>query len=542
MRKIFLLAKVLLKSGGMFFSKSKRTKWLLPAVLAFAVFSFASSMIMITFDLYDSFSASGVEDMIMPLAFGATSVVVFIFGIFYVVSTMYHANDIELLMYLPLRPYHILGAKFITLVVYEYIMETLILVPILIAFGIKSGAGALYIIYSAILFLIVPVIALSMASIIVMVVMRFTNFGKNKQAFKFAGGIIAILFALGINVVIQNSVTNVSQEQLIAIASGQSSLTDIMSNIFPGIRFAANTLIYSTSLEGLWNLLLFILCSGGAVLVFIGIGQLIYLPGVSGVTETSAKRKEIRDVGKRTASTPVVRSYMKKEIRLLFRSPIAFLNCILVNLIWPVIVIIMLTSRGESMSAISGYISKLDRGLLLSIIVGASAFLSSANAITSTAISREGRTLYFMKYIPVPIQKQLQAKTVTGMIFSLIGVVLIVAVSVFLGVNIITALIALVVGVAAMAAGSMAGLLIDVANPKLNWMNEQQAIKQNVNVLLHMLLGVVFGAVAIVPVLLIHISWIPAILYNVVVFGLLAAILFNRVNRYAVSKIEEMDV
>ena len=540
MHKIFVLAVTLLKGGGSSGDKRGKRKWLLPIILIVAFGSFAFSMIMMTFELYDVLAVSGVADTILPIAFGATSVMIFFFGVFYVVSSMYHADDIEILKYLPLWPYQILGAKFITLVVYEYIVESFILLPILIAYGIKSAAGVLFYIYSVLLFAVTPVIALAMASIIVMIVMRFTNFGKNKQAFKFVGGIIALVLALGVNMVIQSSAVNISQEQLMAIMSGKSSLVSVVSNIFPGIIFASHTLIYSESIQGFLNLLLFILCSFAAAAVFLGFGQVLYLKGVAGVTETSAKRKGVEDIRKQTAGMPAVRAYIKKEIRLLFRSPIAFLNCVLMNFLWPVIILIMLFGSGESIAQISILIAGLDNGIIMTVIIGAGAFLSSANAITSTAISREGKTLYITKYIPMSISKQLRAKTATGMIFSFIGVLFLVIFSVILGVEIWVAVVSLVLSFAAIWAASMIGILIDVAHPKLNWMNEQQAIKQNLNVLLHMLSGLVLAAAAIVPALLLNMNEVAIGVYILVLFILLDIILLKRVDRSA-SKLAKMD-
>ena len=542
MHKIFVLAKTLLKSGsGSSGGKGRKAKWWLPIVLIIAFASFAFSMIMMTFELYDVLVAGGAADVILPVAFGATCAVIFFFGIFYVVSSMYHADDIEILKHLPIRPYQMLSAKFITLVIYEYIVESFILLPILVAFGIKSAAGVLFYIYSVLLFAVTPVIALSMAAIIVMVVMRFTNFGKNKQAFKFVGGIIALVLALGVNMAIQSSAVNISQEQIMAIMSGESSLVSVISNIFPGIIFASHTLIYSDSIQGAFNLLLFVLCSGAAVAVFIACGQVLYLKGVAGVTETSAKRKEIEDLGKQTAGMSATRAYIKKEIRLLLRSPIAFLNCVLMNFLWPVIILIMLFGSGESIAQIGLLVSGIDSGIIIAVIVGASAFLSSANAITSTAISREGKTLYITKYLPMSMGKQLKAKMATGMIFSYISVICIVVFSIIIGVDILAAVVALVLSLSAVAAASMVGLLIDVAHPKLNWMNEQQAIKQNLNVLLHMLFGLILAAAAIVPVLLIGLSEVAAGAYTLVLFIVLDIVLSRRVGRSA-SKLVRMDV
>jgi ABC-2 type transport system permease protein len=194
------------------------------------------------------------------------------------------------------------------------------------------------------------------------------------------------------------------------------------------------------------------------------------------------------------------------------------------------------------MDVLTTVISQMNDGLLLTILVGAGAFIASSNAITSTAISREGTSMYFMKYIPMSMHKQLQAKSITGMIFSGISIVLLMCVGLFIGANVTVVIISLAIGLIVTAATSYAGLLIDVANPKLQWINEQQAIKQNLNVMLHMLVGVVFGAIAILPAAMLGTSLIVSALYCLVFFLLILLILRNRVNNRAAEKLIGMDV
>lgn len=547
MHKILILTKILLKGGGGFTggSNSKKGKgraWLIPLLL-FAFGSFAFSIVFMTFGLYDFLDPIGAADAIISLAFGATSLVVFLFGVFYVVSVMYHADDVSLLLGLPLRPYQILGAKFITLVVYEYIFEAFILLPMLVAYGIKSGAGVLYVVYSAVLFALLPIIALVLAAVIVMLVMRFTRFGKNKQVFNFVGGIIAITVAVGFNVFIQTSVHNISSDQLMAFATGQSSLSVIMSRIFPGIGFASAALSQSAALAGLWNLLLFVLCAAAATGVFLCVGQLIYFQGLAGVTESAAKRKSLSAEAfeKSTARASVTKAYVLKELRLLVRSPIAFLNCVLMNFIWPILMLVMLMGSGQ-IETLKPYITTMDSGLLIAILVGMGAFISNANLITSTAISREGRTFYFAKYIPVSMSKQLDAKALSGILLSGVGMVLLAVLAVIMGVGIFAAVAALVLSLVASVGSSYMGLLIDAGHPKLNWMNEQQAIKQNANGMLQMLMGVIFGAAIIVPVALLGMADILAIVFVAALVLVVTVIVRQRVIKGSAAKLEQMDV
>ena len=541
MRKVFVLAKTLLKSSsGAAANQKQGRRWWVPLVLAIAFMSMGFSVGMMALGIYEALVPMGAQGVIMPLAMGGTSVVTFIFGVFYTVSVMYHADDVPLLLALPLRPWQILGAKFLTLVVYEYIFQAFILLPVLVVYGYKSAAGAAYILYSVILFAILPVIALSMAAVLMMAVMRFTSFGKNKQAFRFAGGIIALALAIGLNIGMQNA-TKFTPEQLAALADG-SSLVSVMERMFPGLPFASQALIGSKTLPGLWNLLLFVLCSAAAFAVFLGLGQLLYFTGLAGVTEAAGKRRLLseEELDKRTAGTSATRSYIAKELKMLTRSPIAFMNCVLMNLIWPVLVLVMVFTQNGSFAELSGFVASLNAGDSVAVLTGVAAFLSCANAVTSTAVSREGKQLYFMKYIPMPIRKQLMAKVYTGMLLSAMGTVLLIVLALAMGVGVLTALLALALSLPAVAAGSLVGMLIDASRPKLDWLNEQQAIKQNVNVLLHMLAGVLIGAAVIAPVMLLRMSLAGAAAYIAVLLGLLTLVFLSGM-RGATSRIETMD-
>lgn len=545
MRKIFLIVKTTLKSGGggLTAGKSSRSRIVLPIVLVFAFISFAGPMALLTSAIYDALISMGYNPgLILPLVFGATCAVIFIFGVIYVISVMYHAADIELLSYMPIRPHEILSAKFITLTIYEYAFEAFILLPVIFEYGVKSGGGIPYIIYSVILFLITPCIALSMASVLVIILMRFTSFGKNKQAFRFIISILVVLLAVGLNVFAQMSVKGMSQSQM-AAALQSSSLSSTFNGIFPGIGFASGALAQSGSLEGLLNLILFVACSAAAFAVFLIVGQLLYAKGVSGVTEVAAKRKGVQDLGRETASLSAFNAYVRKEIKLLFRSPTAFINCVLMTFIWPVLLLIGFISGGKgALSQLADVISHADSAVLIAILAGICAFISCAIPIASTAISREGKSLYFTKYIPMSMRSQLNAKVVPGMIFSALSVTMIIIIGIFIGVNVITGIVSLIIGLVIMAAGSYIGLMLDIANPKLSWINEQQAIKQNMNVILHMLIGAVLGAVAILPPVILSMSAVITVLYNLAVFSVLLLILVRYTRTRGVKKLIDMNV
>mgnify|MGYP005851555587 CR=1 FL=1 len=544
MRNIFLIAKTLLKSGGAGLTEGRQKRSGLAVLIAllFAFALFAVSIGAAAAAVIDGLSATHNEAAILSLVFGAASIVIFLFGVFYVISVMYHSNDIELFGYLPVKQYEMLSAKFLTLVVYEYIFEAFILIPVLAVYGFKSGAGVTYIVYSVILFLTTPVIALSMAAVIVIVLMRFTSFGKNKQVFRFIGGIIAIIFAIGLNLILQTSLKRADDAQLIA-AIQNSELASLFGNIFPGIGFASGALADAASFDGFLSLLAFLLCSAAAFFVFLLAGLLFYRKGAAGITETAAKRQGVKDIGKEVESSPAVYSYVKKELRLLLRSPVAFINCVLITFIWPVLILIGFLGGGNSSFAqVSAFVSGAHGGVVIAVLTAFSAFMSSANSITSTAISREGKSVYFMKYIPMSVKSQLAAKLVPGVIFSGISVLLVMIMAALFGAKMQYVLFALVPAVIAVVACSYIGIAVDASRPKLDWINEQQGIKQNLNVVLHMLSGLAAGAAAVVPVVAFGMSETAAAVYETGFFLLLLIIMRNYTHNRAALKLIRMDV
>ena len=59
-------------------------------------------------------------------------------------------------------------------------------------------------------------------------------------------------------------------------------------------------------------------------------------------------------LGRKAARISATFSYIKKEFRLLVRSPIAFLNCVMMNLIWPAILVVMMFVWASAYGAMFG--------------------------------------------------------------------------------------------------------------------------------------------------------------------------------------------
>jgi len=546
-KKLLILTLALMKNGFSFpKEKSKRIKQiLLFVVLAFSLLPMVFGIINFLMSTYDGLATVGEEGVLLSLGIAVSAFVIFFFGLFYTMNTFYFSDDVENLLPLPIKSSHILGAKFIIVTIFEYLTASLIFLPILIVYGVKNGGGILYYVYALLIFLTLPVIPIVLDSVIVMIIMRFTNLAKNKDAFRVISAIVAIILGVGVSTMSQRFVLTegAGQTQL-----GNNSLVAITSNIFPASKLGALGLINHGSLSGLVYTGLFIILSLLGFYLFLLLGNKLYFKGVTGVSVSSSSKKQIssEELGRKSIRSSVLKSYVLKELRILFRTPAYFINCILMNFIWPIFLIIPIFTQPNSTGGIGEMVGFMQTegisGIVFVAFFGVMLFVSSSNGIAATSISREGENIFFNKYIPVSYNTQIMAKVIAGVIMGVVGMLTISLVAVVL-LKLPLPLMALicVISFLAILFSNFVGIIIDLYNPKLHWDNEQKAVKQNLNLMISMVVCVAFGGLTAFAVIKLNLALIQVVVSLVAVYGLIDSLLYlflKKIGSKIFSKIE----
>ena len=147
------------------------------------------------------------------------------------------------------------------------------------------------------------------------------------------------------------------------------------------------------------------------------------------------------------------------------------------------------------------------------------------NLVASTSLSREGQTIWIAKILPVSAKQQVAGKLAVSYIISAIGVLTTSLIMfIFLKIPILWTVGATLVGLVGSVPMASLNLLLDVFHPKLVWNSEQEAMKQNMNggigMLLSLLVLLILGAAALPMVL----TGIP-VQYVFIAIGVVAAIL-----------------
>ena len=179
-----------------------------------------------------------------------------------ILTVFYYSNDIEMLLPLPLKPAQIISAKFLTVLITQYVMSSFILLPIFITYGLKSGAFITYYIYMIFIYLLFPIVPLVLASLLMTVIMRYTNIAKNKDRGNIFIGIVSILFIVGINVFLQWKIKVRFLKMQLRITLQTTSLLLVqMTNYFPTTYFGAVALVENANWKGPLYVIIFAVIS-----------------------------------------------------------------------------------------------------------------------------------------------------------------------------------------------------------------------------------------------------------------------------------------
>jgi ABC-2 type transport system permease protein len=489
------------------FTREKKKRWEPVLVGVAIILSFAPLIALYTVLMTAIFAAGMMinqPEMVLAISFIIAQLMILIFGIFFILGTFYFSKDIESLVPLPLKPYEVVGGKFAVVMVNEYLTSVPLLLPTVIIYGAGTSQGLLYWLKSAALILVSPVIPLAAAAVIVVALMRVANLRKHKDLFIVIGGLAAMFLGIGISVLLQNVPENPADVQ--KYFTGQAGIVNLIGSRFPPAVWATKSLA-ERGLAGMGYMLLFIAVSLLLFILLLWLSNLMFYKALLAGQEVSRRRKTLSGTQLKkqygNISDPVI-ALAKREWRSLVRTPVYLLNGLTGSIIGPIIAAMMYLVRRsekgiEELFNMSGNPDVAPYFLLGGL--GLMLFTAGMNIVASTSLSREGRTIWITKMIPVSARQQVNAKLLVSLLVSAIGVVVTgIIMCLFFKLPVLWVVGAVITGFVGSVPMVALSLLLDVFHPKLVWNSEQEAMKQNMNgglgMLISILVLVILGAVA----------------------------------------------
>lgn len=422
-------------------------------------------------------------------------------------NIFYFSKDLEFILPLPIKPIELLIAKYGTLLCSLYISEMLFaLVPILI-YGLLTNAEILFYLYMLIIFLIFPIFLSLSVSIIMMFVMKISKFIKNKDIFQIIMTLMLMLFIFGVeykligNIIVNsNEMQNVTNEQIIEKISDFNNRIKESNNYFLVINPCVN-LLSEAKIQSFIEVLKLLFINSVTFIVFITIGKITYLKSILKNTTYIIGKKGIKtNLEKKCKSKSIARSYISKEFKSLFKSPMYFMQCIFPMIILLITLIIMtimilpkitIALQNEEIREKFGDLS-FDITAVY-IILGIMQILFMMSTVSLTAISREGKSAIFIKYIPVSFYRQFIYKAMPQIFINMIIIIIVLGLVVYVipNMELIYIGIIFVLGMLINVFNSFFTLLVDVLRPKLNWDTEYSVVKQNSNKIFQYALAII---------------------------------------------------
>lgn len=503
----FLMTRTLMKT---FFRKGKGDGSRFAGMIVLAALGAllsAGVAVMFAF-LGPAFAAVGIVPEVTALLLDAGFIVVLVFGTIGIFSYVYFARDSEFLLSLPVRPSAVFLAKLAAVYAQEIMIAALVMVPGTLALGISTVQPATYYIMILLALLLVPVMALLVASLVSVPLAAAASFFRRKGAV--SGILLIILFAafMGVYMYFVYSMSygtggDQSVEEILAeMQSGMVTMASVLYPVYALARFGTLTpaLVGSVAGSALIDLAIFF----GTVIAAGALTVLISGKAYKGAALRQNEHTSSVTSAREYVSSSALGALMKKEWREMVRNTSFAFQCLAGVVLSPVIVVVVSLASGMQNFTLvplpSAEIMAWGTSLLMIVMMGV-----GMNQFATTAVSREGRSFAYSKTIPVPYTTQLLAKIIVADIIAYITVTLsLVAAIVTAAIGGYADPLAIVLSAVFLLVYTAAyvnfGVLHDLKKPKLDWVTPREAVKSNATTVVPMLLDFLIGILGVVLV------------------------------------------
>lgn len=464
--------------------------------------------------------------------------ILFTKSIFESLNVLYFSKDLRILLRMPIKSIDILHAKFLNMIVSEYQMEAIMLAIPMIVYGIIIKANFLFYLYMIIVLLFIPIIPILITSLIIAIIMRFTNFIKNKSKVMYIT-IVLSMFLVGIIMGLFNNQHSMSINIFKDIILRANGLSESIAEYFVLIKPIMNTLLNFDNIEGLKNLILYIIENLICYITILYIISKIYLKGAIGVCINSNPnlQNEFEELTKKDFKRKQVDiSYLIKEIKTMFRTPIFFIQCIIMPMLDPIAMFLIVLGLVKFAQVVGlnlwenlYNVSSTTFGLAIFLGVGQVFYMMNFSSIIG--ISRDSNNAIMLKYIPIELTKQFNLKISIGLLVNSLSTILVTIFYYLCVHNILFSAIILLELIFINLIGEKFKLLVDLNKPQLKWDSEYTMMKQNTNIMYELFYTLIIGFI-----LFIISKLIVSELLFLTISGILLIVVNYFINKYINDK------
>lgn len=452
-------------------------------------------------------TVAGADTGICSLLLLVCQGLVLVFGTIAVISNVFSSKDADKLLFLPVSTTKIFLAKLTVVYVNEVITSAVTILVALLPFGIGAHATVNYFLMLPFALLFVPVLPLFVGCILAIPISAIMSRLKNNAVVK---TVVSLLFFVGIMALYMWMISSIGGAAG-DIEGDTSDITVVLQNALDSLREAGKKLVFihpnfmlatamTVTTFSSWLLSFFVALLEHAAL--LGILVLAALPVYRRILSSSleaggsSKRRRGKETQLQVKNTGVVRGLIFSDLKRVLRNSQLAIQSFAGLIMMPMLVIVLSFAFNQDVEGGGSLVSTLSKDPLyqavapLVIVCYMSMLGIGSNVLGLYPISRENKSLYLLKSLPVSFNKVLLAKVVLATVVMLVCDLLTCVLSViFFGLNWYYCIAMLLLMSLLGFGGMCVTTLLDLKSPKLGWTNFNQSLKNAKNSWIAMLVG-----------------------------------------------------
>lgn len=341
----------------------------------------------------------------------------FILSIKNIVTVLYTADDLPVLLPMPLSAGQIATAKLTVASRFPVGLSLIAVNSICFGFGIRAGMGAAYLIGTLLSSVLVPVTGIALATLIVVIVFRLFGFIRNRDITMVLGGVFTLLLTIAY-IFISNRYNSGNSEATAAVFSTISSI----ASGFPNIAFMSSFMFDGNAVGLLLSVGITAVVTALAMLAV----KLFYFATALSMQATGTKNKAVHQDALGSRKSNALKALTKYEARMTRRNPAYLIYGFAMSFVWPLIVILPFVFGNSSLT--NSLSAPLDtRAAIicaLTAAVTASGFACGFNNLPTSAFSREGGTYSALRAMPIRFKDYYSSKRRFSLLIVSLGSIL----------------------------------------------------------------------------------------------------------------------
>lgn len=448
---------------------------------------------------------------------------------------LFDAQDNDLLFSMPIKKSNILIVRIIKMLLFDYILEIIFFIPVLIKYVLLNSPSITFYIVSIIFLLLLPLIPIIIACIVGYIIKSISILFKRKKLAQIITSLIFVFLIIILSF-------NIGQifDNLVAKAT---SINDLISKIYLPIGLYVDLINKLDILK----LIILIVISIVPFILFILLFSKYYDKIINSSKEVTNKKIKENKLTKITSHS-IIKTLIIKEIKNYFSIPIYVVNTILS----PIMALIFSIALIFKYDGVISTLTSPEIGLTISQIIEYSPYLFiaiivvllSISSITASSISLEGKRYPLLKSLPIKEKDIFLSKLLLNDIilipaFIISALIYIVIFKIY-NINILFIIISCII---LPHINGQIGLLINLRFPKLKFNSEMEVVKQSMSVAICVFGNMILASLLIYSFIRLMSIVSPSILIIIYLLGtLIILLILNKIlNSYGVNRFKEIN-